>query len=351
MNPKITVLTVLTALALGLAGCQEKSPKLVGTPPTDPRKATGNEVQTLSAKVDILFVIDDSGSMQTHQTNLATNVDKFLAGLQTNRFIDYHIGVISTSEEENTYGSAGSAPGAGRLSGTIKYVDKSTPNGIDILKTNMLIGTWGSATERMFSPVKQALTVPNLTGWNLGFYRPDAFLAVVFITDAEDQSEVDYGYPSRDQSLKLSPQGFYDFLVDLKKGNKRKIATYGAIVPLGVPNSVCPWDGSEPAIRLDEFYRISKGISYSLCDLDYGTKLSNIGQDLVGRIGRSILLDRRPDPETIEVFYGTQVLPRDARTGWAFDPSHNTVTFGREVAWTDQPPGTEVEVTFRPLER
>lgn len=352
MNRGFRVFVYVLMLSLGLAACKEKSPKLLGAPPPGPRKTTGSEIQTLTAKVDILFVIDDSGSMSIHQSNLAANIDKFLVGLQANRFIDYHVGVISTSEEENSWGSAGSAPGAGKLTGTTRFIDKNTVDGVRILKSNMLIGVSGSGTERMFSPVKLALTAPISTTHNAGFYRPDAFLAVVMITDAEDQSHVDYGWPSpRDPSLVLSPQAFYDFLVDLKKGNKKKVVSYGAIVPLGTPSSACEWDDyGMPHVRIDEFFRISKGISYSLCDIDYGTKLANIGQDLVGRIGRSILLDRRPNPDTIEVVYGTQILDRDARTGWSFDPEKNTVTFGRDVVWSDQAPGVEVEVKFEPWE-
>ncbi len=350
MNRGLRLVMSVCALSVSLASCHEKSPKLVGAPPAGPRKTTGNEFQTLSAKVDILFVIDDSGSMSTHQSNLASNIDKFLVGLQANRFIDYHIGVISTSEEE-AYAGGGTAPGAGRLTGTTKFIDKSTVRGVDILQKNMLIGTWGSSIERMFSPVKMALTSPAVSGWNAGFYRPDAFLAVVMITDAEEQSDVDYGWPARDPGLFLSPQQFYDFLVDLKKGDKKKVVSYGAIVPLGTPSSACEWDDpSTPHVRLDEFFRISKGIAYSLCDVDYGTKLGNIGSDLVGRIGRSIILDRRPNPETITVKYGTQILDPDIRTGWSFDPERNTVTFGREVVWTDQAPGTQVEIDFKPWE-
>lgn len=340
----------LFLFSLILVACHSEDPKLVGTPPEQQRKAQGDDVQTLNSKVDILFVIDDSGSMDWHQKNLSTNIDLFLSGLAQNKFIDYHIGVISTAEEPvNVNGGAG--PGAGRLAGNIRYVDRNTPNGLDILKNNMLLGTWGSATEKMFAPTYLALTQPNLSGWNQGFYRPDAFLATVFLTDAEDQSdESEYSYPkSPTDPTNLDPQAFYSFLVNLKNNDARRVLTYGVYIPSNVPSSICSWDDPNmPHVRLDKFFQISKGVTYSLCDVDYGKKLAGIGADLARRVGRTVWLDRRPNPYTIQVLYGTQVIPAGQDDGWTYDPAQVAIVFGPNVIWSNQPAGTAIEVYFDP---
>lgn len=350
----IRVSFLATAAILALTSCKEAPPKLIGIKPPDRRKAQGSEWQTFSSAVDILFVIDDSGSMDEHQRNLASNMDLFVEGLKANRFIDYHIGAISTAEAEAFGGGgSGAGPGAGRLNGKFRFIDKTTPNGFDELKKNVIMGTSGSGYERMFSPTKLALSEPNLSGWNAGFYRPSAFLALIYITDAEDQSDRTDGGGARSSGdpNNLSGAMMYDFLLSLKKYNKSKVLTYGSWVPLGVPTGTCRWDDQRmPHIRLDEFFRISRASTYSLCDPDYGKKLGEIGKDLIARIGRRVVLDRRPRKESISIFYGTQEIPADAELGWSYDPEDNAISFGRRIVWSDQAPGTNIEVGFDPID-
>ena len=58
----------------------------------------------LTAKVDLLFLVDNSGSMSEEQANLASNLATFLAGLET-VVKDYHIGVITTDYTFDPFGA------------------------------------------------------------------------------------------------------------------------------------------------------------------------------------------------------------------------------------------------------
>lgn len=343
----LTAISLVTFSSL-ILGCYNSAPKGVGLPPGGQVKQKGGSTETLQAKVDILFVVDDSGSMHSHQQNLSNNIDLFTKGLVQNRFIDYHIGVISTSESPNTY--SGASPGAGRLSGkNVKFVARTTPNAEFELKNNILVGTSGDWSEKVFSPTKLALTEPNLSGSNQGFYRKDAFLAIVAITDAEDQSHQQSNGSPRlaGDPLDLSPAGAYEFLLSLKGFNKNKIAIYGVYIPNNVPRSQCDWDDSNmPHTRLDEFFTLSNAITYGLCDANYGDKLAGIGADLVRRIARQVALNRRPKLDSIRISYGTQVIEPDAVRGWVYMPAQNAIAFGREIEWSEQPDGTEVEVYY-----
>ncbi len=350
----ILLALVTVGSGLVLTSCKNADQKLVGTRPLDRRKAAGSEWQTFGSQVDILLVVDDSGSMDTHQKNLARNLDLFAEGLKANGFIDYHIGVISTAEAvaTSTIGS-GMGPGGGRLNGNFRFIDRTTPNGFEEMKKNILMGISGSGYERMFSPTRLALTEPNLSGWNAGFYRNSAFLAVIYITDAEDQSDRSDGSGSRPSSdpNNITPQAMYDFLVSLKGGNAQKVLVYGTWVPLGVPSATCHWDDdSMPHVRLDSFFNIAHAKTYSLCDPDYGKKLGDIGKDLTSRIGRRVMLDRRPNKETIQIFYGSQQIFPDAENGWSYDPESNSIIFGRKIIWSEQRPGTNIEVGFDPID-
>lgn len=334
MNTIINQSVLALCAGLLLVGCNNTSPKLVGEPPRETRKTAGTELQTFNPTVDILFVIDDSGSMSGHQRNLQANTDLFTAGLQRNKFVDYHIGVISTSDQ---YGN-GSRSGGGVLFGLTKYVDRNTPGGMTVLKENIMVGTSGDYIEKVFDPIRLALTDPVMSGPNAGYYRPSAHLAIVVITDAEDQS------------VRLDAQGAAQFLVDLKKGDSQKILTYGVIIPTGDTSGCSRDEYNGVPTRLETFFSLTKGSFYGLCDPDYGSKLARIGADLVERVGRRVLLDRRPIIDTIEVSYGNQVIHADAETGWSYDATENSVVLGRRIPWSDQPPGTTVEVYFKPVD-
>jgi hypothetical protein len=314
-----------------LGACSPPSAKLLPKPLVKIEKQKLATTVSYSSAVDILFVIDDSYSMDAHQRNLARNIDLFVDEITKNQIIDYHIGSLNSSID--TYSRKVQN---GMLNGTrARFVTKKTVDGINILKENLKVGTGGSATEMMFDPVVMALTPPNLTGYNQGFYRPDGTIAVIFITDAEDQSD------DMDR-----PNDFYQFLLGLKNGDKKKVLTYGAFIPTNDTFGCERDEFMTTPLRLEEFFSITGGLYYNLCDPNFGMKLSQISQDISAKVGRKVYLDRPPDLRTLIVRYGTQVLPNDTKTGWTYDPSENALILGSEIVWDSQPSGTSLEVEF-----
>ncbi len=324
--------TFLLAAVVGLAvSCSPESKKLV-PPPAKNELRKNTSKAAFNPKVDILFVIDNSGSMDVHQNNLASNVEKFTAGIQNNAILDYHIGVTTTSVDEFRIPGYG-----GWLSGSPLFVERTTPNAMQALANNMHVGIDGSATEAVFQPVVMAFDPANLTGHNRGFYRPEAQLVVVFITDAEDQS------------VSTGPEQLIQFLTDLKGGDLSQVLSYAVYVPSSVVG--CPRDqGMTLPLRIEDFLDLAKAKAFSLCDPDFGKKLGELGDDLVKRIGRVILLDRVPDINSIRVQFGTQSIAKDPVGGWAFDPARNALVLGSGIQWTEQPVGTQLEIEFEPLD-
>jgi hypothetical protein len=216
----MTRLGLSSALGFGLAlmttvgfitACSPESPKLVPLPEAKPervRDTSGIKV-SFNRSVDILFVIDDSGSMSGHQFNLAKNIGLFTAGINANQVLDYHIGVLTSNMDSSPWRPAPGYGWKGELNGTTKFITKKTPNASRELEANLKPGIDGSGTEVFFTPVQAALTPPLVGGVNAGFYRPDSYLALVFLTDAEDQS-------------RLSASDFYKFLLNLKKAMRIK---------------------------------------------------------------------------------------------------------------------------------
>ncbi len=327
---------LLSLLFFAFLGCDgPASEKLIPKPKFE-KKVFKGEVrgQEFRPQVDILFVVDDSGSMTQHQQNLSNGMSTFIQGLNTSSFLDYHFGVITTSLDYSSYNRSG----GGALVGNPAYVDKNTPNGLEALRNNVLVGTGGDTTEIHFETIKLALSPLHTSsgGRNFGFFRPKAHLAIIFLTDTEDQGNKKNG---------AGPVQLYDFLLNLKGGNSDLILGYGAIVP---PNTSadCRRDPPEP-FRILEFLNLVEGGNYfSLCDPSFGTKLAMLANDIVDKVGRYFYLREAPVPETIEVKVGNRVVPSDPIVGWTYDPTRNAIYFGDEFTLNDDEADAKLQVNF-----
>lgn len=333
LGAALLALFVATVASMVLGGCSPESPKLVPLPVAKPERVRDvSDIRvSFQRAVDILFVVDDSGSMSTHQQNLAKNIGLFTQGMKANQTLDYHIGVLTSNMDSRPWSPDPGYGWKGELNGLTKFVTKLTPNGDQVLARNLNPGTDGSATEVFFTPVQAALTPPLVAGVNKGFYRPDAYLAVIFLTDADDQSRV-------------SATDFHKFLLGLKGGDPDKIISYGVYIPSGAPN--CSRSGEPSPRKLEEFFKLTKGTTLGLCDADYGMKLAELGADLVRRVGSLLYLSRPAIPETIKVTFGSQTIPNHPDLGWIYDPSRNALIFGEQIELLPEPTGTEIEVDF-----
>jgi hypothetical protein len=226
---RTTTTLLLTALA-ALPGCGCDTP-----PPDAVQDCQASTVLPAMVQTDILFVIDDSGSMNQEQTNLRNNLAAFIDTLVASPVeIDFRIGVTSTSVEEYPAadGAIRQAYDAGPASGT-PYPDGAlvavrqqasgavTPGDLDYdlaanpttlgwggprvlgkgdgsaaalaalardFKANVLLGIDGSGKEQPFRAARLALT-DRLLDANAGFLRPGARLAVIVVTDEDDCSD------------------------------------------------------------------------------------------------------------------------------------------------------------------
>lgn len=167
----------------------------------------GQRQLDFNPKIDVLFVIDDSDSMKSHQENLVRNISRFTDGFQRNKGIDYHIGVTAVwdSTERALRAREESHAKTGRIlyaNGELRPVKDATGKlGTDrfvtrtqdanLLATTLHLGVTpykdgGPEIEELFSPISEALKLTGRGAANEGFFRSDAHLAVVLVTDADD---------------------------------------------------------------------------------------------------------------------------------------------------------------------
>jgi hypothetical protein len=160
-------------------------------------------------KLDLLFMIDDSPSMQEEQSNLARNfpllideLKKMPAGLP-----DLHLGVVSSDMGAGASvlnGNCGTPLGdrgvlqvrgdCGFDASKGRYLvsqDNGASNNFagdisDVFACMATLGTNGCGFEHQLQSVRMALS--GFVADNSGFLRSDAHLAVVYITDEDDCS-------------------------------------------------------------------------------------------------------------------------------------------------------------------
>lgn len=155
-----------------------------GSDPT-PQSMTEFFFQTAETqkKVDFLWVIDNSGSMQQEQNNLASNFSTFIQGFLAKN-VDFKMAITTT----DTSGSGANAKCGKIVSGsdtklTTSKADQNESQFITDFETLIKVGTNGSGSEQ---GLKASHCFANTTGVN--FLRPEAYLAVIYVSDEEDQS-------------------------------------------------------------------------------------------------------------------------------------------------------------------
>ncbi|MCK5799435.1 MAG: hypothetical protein KAI47_19725 [Deltaproteobacteria bacterium] len=182
-----------------------------------PKKVTTKVYpQNVQKDVDILFMIDNSGSFEQEQTALQKAFPELIAALVNpklgNKLPNLHIGVVSSDMGAGNYGlpscevaggDGGKLQNTPRLAGCTAPSDAyiSSINGQtnipgctgdsvqcvkDAFKCIASLGINGCGFESQLESVKRALD-PALN-LNPGFVRPNATLAVVFVTDEDDCS-------------------------------------------------------------------------------------------------------------------------------------------------------------------
>ena len=250
---------------------------LLGTAQAHPTQ-TDHFAQQGQAKVDVLFVIDNSGSMMEEQASLSQNFAAFLSGAQQ-QAVDYHIAVTTTGIEPSPSGWSrcpGGVDGgeAGRLfpadGSSPRIITRSTPNAAHVFATDVTVGIchWDEqGLEAAYRALSQPLvnsaddpatTLPN--DGNLGFLRPDALLAVVFVSDEDDSSP---------QTVE-----FYETFLRAVKANNPTLLVVSAIV--GPPNiSTCP-TASSSGLRYIQLAQHTGGLVESICTQDWAASLENI---------------------------------------------------------------------------
>ena len=214
-------------------------------------------------QMDIVFVVDNSGSMAQEQDNLKKNFPKFVDVLNAYKTksganLDYRLAVTSTDVDgTGLKGAFASGGGVSRA-----WLERTDANLATVFTTRASFGINGSNIERGLEALK--LSATNST--NAGFVRKDALYGFVIITD-EDEGGLE------NQMRGATIDGYLSHFDALKEQRARWA---GAVI---AGEKVCSSAGlgnAGEAVRLKEF--ISKagrnGVFSSICEGDLTKGLS-----------------------------------------------------------------------------
>jgi hypothetical protein len=339
--------------------------------------------------VDILFVVDDSGSMREEQDELAKNLGDFVDALVNAPVrLDVRIGVTNTSVHGFTGGTTYGAPFGGvdfpGVAGTPypagALVAIADPEGVVTaghfvwdpvtswggsrilsngstlardFKANVLQGVWGSGKEQPLSAMRKALEQSTCPGVNCGFLRDGARLAVVILTDEDDCSS-DVGTVADDAACRTSPAleplaDYVSFLDTVTQGDPPIVAL---IAGFDAQNAVSACSGSafgtstsaraEPR-RLDDFVELlgtTRTVKDSICE-SFGPSLLAIATKI---IPQTMPLEQAPQDWrmlAVALNRGGSTVP--CRLALAGSPDAGAA----DVLFTPPQPGTSASLTFQ----
>lgn len=301
---------------------------LLGVGSNDARQVDNFE-QLGKPKVDILFVIDNSGSMGDEQTALSANFSAFIQFAEA-QAIEYQLAVTTTDVDSG--GELGRfVPVTG--SPTDRIVTPQTqPSPEAVFVDNVNVGINGSATEKGLEAAYLALSNPLIFGHNAGFLRNDAVLSVIFVSDEQDYSS---------QTVPF----YINFLLSIKGFRNTNLFTASAIV--GDSPGGCNGAGgsADDGARYVEVANRTGGVFQSICTSDWSRSLEDLSTTAFGFKSR-FFLDNQPVISTIVVELDGVPIPATSPEGtvnWSYDYATNSVNFS---PFATPEPGAEIQVEY-----
>ena len=278
--------------------------------------------QRIPEKIDVVWLIDDSLSMLAEQNELADNAAAFLKQYSASG-LDWHIGVITTNMRDDDH--------RGKLQdgSGYRWVDPTVPDPITVFQSMAVVGRDGPNSEQGRDGLYASMNDPEAMAYNEGFYRDDARLSVIIVSDEDDHSD-------------LALDDFLLWISDLKQTTD--MVTVAAIIQ---PDEVCPradldGDGDrecDPAPTCEctlnkqgldyiEVVHATGGIVFDIAEDVWEPALEELG-DLGAGLSRVFHLPKLPVVDSIVVWVEDDGRTFDFTMGvdYDYDEVRNAIVF------------------------
>lgn len=273
-------------------------------------------------KLDLLFVVDTSGSIRDERTAIADGIESFIKELPTD--VDYQISVIQGHSSESEYN--------GKLfSHNGPLILKSSEHSEADIRTNLRNTMYntdptdyaGDGGEEMLYSLNQAITTNVSTIKAQGFLREDSALAVVLVSDENDicaLGNYPHGvtpvydrdkkeYPAFDRDCQgITPESVVQNLRSLQGDRPLLVSAIVYTGETAVPNK----GENEIGYGLIETATIANGAIVDLASGNYDLGMQQIGSMVVKKLNLKTeftLNNTGFDESTLEVLVDRQAVP------------------------------------------
>ena len=243
-------------------------------------------------QIDILWVVDNSSSMQDEQTSLANNFEDFITDFVDVEVIDFRIAIITTESHINRVGPNDL---------TLGVAQNDKQDFIDLFKEKIAVGITGLGNERGFTFTKKFLKLYK-TSW----VRNGAYLVIIYVSDENDHSVT-----LSDNSVSHWVRAFAE-----ESGTPQSLLKIYSII-----NTVSTSTG------FGERYKLASQMAGGLVgDIsgDFATVLEDFSDNIM-RLARSFALSFEPeDVSSMEVRVNGALV---SSSSWSYDVSTRTLEF------------------------
>lgn len=259
--------------------------------------------------LDLLIVLDNSLSMKDEQKNLSTKLDPLLEYVSES---DWQVAVITTDSHERR-----------RKHCLRAVIKKSDIDPKTSFRKAINAGVDGSGDERGI--LNAARGIYDCGGMWL---RPKSSVAVLIVSDEDNCSD--------GQSCKKDDDAKPSYLIDRLNairtvGEDAKV--YGIFHKPGMKCETAENVGN----IYDQLIRKGKGISGSICDVDYTETLKAISKEVAATLKIQFPLKKRPENNSLKIYIDDELQ----------DPS-TYILDDKTVKFSSMPrAGSEIKATYR----
>jgi hypothetical protein len=256
-------------------------------------------------KLDILWVVDNSGSMRDEQNALAYNFNAFISAF-LDKDVDFKM-AVTTTDANSHYN--------GKVVGSLTELNSTSAKDdreqfLRDFSETIRVGTNGSPHERGLH-TSQMFMHRYANKW----LRDQAYLVIVYVSDEQDQSS-------------KSVASYVDYFRKLKD-NESKVKLFSIVKTSGRRNA---------GTRYMDASNKTGGLTSSITD-DFHTTLQNMSQKIVNLLA-TFKLTQAPYNGNVSV----SVNGNETNSGWNYDEKTQSVTFEKDDLPSE---GSSIEVKYQ----
>ena len=261
-------------------------------------------VQDSEIIIDIVWIIDNSGSMSGYQSLLGNNMEYFM-NILTSYSPNYQMVFITTDDPSF-------------IDGRIVTPSSGDPIALSVSLINS-IGIGGSGQEKGLEMLRICMDIGDCSS----MMRQEALLIAIFLSDEADQSHL--------------TTSAYKYFFDLMKPDKFIPFAIIGDIPNGCTGTNAGWP-TQAGWGYWNIVDVYNSRWWSLCDNSWGTQMEEVAHSVALR---SIFELGEPDPviESIVVWVNGQ----EVTEGWEYSEENNSINFDYDNI---PEPGDLVEVSY-----